>query len=351
MEKQADKSGSIELNAEDLALRVSLALVYTNFYKQDRIIDFDAEMDENVFEIINIIASMSNPLLNLSVFFPILRPIMLWLANNVHPQARLRTKIIEFIKSQMRMHHQAEQAIKQAKLAGKQINEDSLMLTNGQRFRRNMMDYITDQFQAGKLSPREYLHSSFQLFFAANKTTSDALAKTLYLLAAHQSVQGKLRKKVQNEGSGGEYLDRVIFETLRLYPPALVGCSRVLSADEHTSDGHLVPAGTIVITCAQTIHRLREYWGDDADEFKPERWEKSNEFHPCQYIAFGAGKRACPGKELAIYEIRLFLEEFLTKFKLEQSPKAQGELAYQAPHLFVIHSEELAYVKISRLNE
>ena len=207
---------------------------------------------------------------------------------------------------------------------------------------------MIDQFCEGKLTRTEFFNSTFFLLFAADKTTADALSKLIYHLAIYQDVQTKLRNLLLTEGIETEYLQWVIDESLRLFPPVMFGCSRTTARDFQTESG-LIPAGVFVHTNAWTIHRLPEYWGPDAEEFKPERWRDAKNFHPMQYLAFGAGKRNCPGKDFALQEIKMLIDVLLRKFKFEKSSKTSECLDFEAPFFIFTIFDQPTNIKISRI--
>jgi isoflavone 2'-hydroxylase len=99
------------------------------------------------------------------------------------------------------------------------------------------------------------------------------------------------------------YLRNVINETFRLYTPAplLVPHSTL---DECVIGGYKVPRDTIVLINAWAIHRDPQTWSD-ATTFKPERFDKKGELE--KIIAFGMGRRACPGEALVMRAISMTL--------------------------------------------
>lgn len=143
-------------------------------------------------------------------------------------------------------------------------------------------------------------------------TTGDALTFLMHQLSLPESqyVQAKLRlefQKAAEEGreGGGEgidglpYLDAVVKEGLRMFPPIPMSQPRYVPAGGRTIDGVFVPGGTIVSCQAYSVHLLNEDIYHEGLRFRPERWlspEKSLEMDKL-FFAFGAGARGCTGRQ------------------------------------------------------
>lgn len=74
-----------------------------------------------------------------------------------------------------------------------------------------------------------------------------------------------------------------------------------------------LPKGTVVEVHYRTMHRRREIWGPDAEEFRPDRWKDARPGYG--YLPFGGGPRICPGQELVNTEIAFMLVTMLRTFK------------------------------------
>lgn len=79
-----------------------------------------------------------------------------------------------------------------------------------------------------------------------------------------------------------------------------------------------MPSGTHIILPILELHRDKSQWGEDADEFKPERFRSENfeKVHPYNYIPFSKGHRMCPGYRFAMMTMKIFLCKFLMKYRV-----------------------------------
>ncbi|KAE9394005.1 cytochrome P450 [Gymnopus androsaceus JB14] len=148
-----------------------------------------------------------------------------------------------------------------------------------------------------RLEDSELLAQMSSLTFAAMDTTSSAMARLLHLLSKHPKVQKKLRQEIieakrQKDGQDFShdelvalpYLDAVCRETLRLYPPgsfvhriarqdAVIPLSKPIAGLDGTEMHEIdIPRGTIILVSILNANRNPELWGEDANEWKPERW-------------------------------------------------------------------------------
>lgn len=228
------------------------------------------------------------------------------------------------------------------------IQEQVVRRLSGESGDDQLMSPLIDSYRLGKLTKNELFHSSFSLLLAGHKTTGDVLLNTIYFVSTHKQVQNKLRESLIAHGRDSAYLTWVINETIRLMPPVPLGCSRQLEHDVECSDGMgVVPKGTYVLTPLFTIHRLREYWGPDVDEFRPERFELQHEFHPCQFMPFGMGARICPGREFGLEAIKVLLNRLLVKYEL--TGRRKQDEGYASPFLVYTVFNEPIQVDIWRI--
>lgn len=344
--------GFYQCEADDMFSRFSLDLIFKCFYKQDNLIDYYKEEDPFVKLIDDALKAFVNPFVFFCVTFPVVIPLIEWLSLHFHTTGLMVHKVTKFIKEQTSQHLRAE---KEADKSGKlnqdgSFDKDNFVLNDGTRFRRNLVDYIIDQFRFGNLNKTEFMNSTFFLFHAATKTTADGLCKLAYNLAAHPGVQDKLRDAILVDGVKSEYLHWCISESLRLYPPVMGGSSRELGRDIDTKIG-LIPAGTVVATPVFTVNRCKEVWGPNADEFKPDRWSNAKNFHPAQYLSFGLGKRNCLGKDFALNVIKKLMVELISRYRFLLTPENDPEaiMDFGAPGFIFLSSGSPIYIRISPL--
>ena len=174
------------------------------------------------------------------------------------------------------------------------------------------------------------IHDHILTFLAAgHETTAITLVWTFYLLSQYPQVRARLQDEIRNILAEGEltldelakipYLDWVLNESMRLYPPAWLQMRFV--AKETELDGVRLPVGTLIILSQWVIHRLPEIWADP-EVFRPERWDPENkqQLPAGAYFPFGGGPRTCIGMPLAQLEARIILANILQHYTPQPDP-------------------------------
>ncbi|XP_075795521.1 thromboxane-A synthase isoform X5 [Pelodiscus sinensis] len=139
------------------------------------------------------------------------------------------------------------------------------------------------------------------------------------------------------------YLDMVIAETLRMYPPAFRFTRETLR--DCVVRGQQIPAGAIVEIAVGHLHYNPEFW-PEPEKFIPERFtaEAKLQHNPFAYLPFGAGPRSCIGMRMALLEMKMTLLRILQKFKFETSTETQIPL--QLTSLSTLGPKNGVYIKI-----
>jgi cytochrome P450 len=175
-------------------------------------------------------------------------------------------------------------------------------------------------------SDREVRDQLMTLMFAGHDTSTSTLTFMMYELARRPDVVEKLQEE-QDRVLGGAvpdieklerempYLDMVLEEVLRLYPPAWIGPRRAVR--EFEFGGHTVPEGAYVNYCSWASHRIPEFF-PDPEAFVPERFsrERKAELPRGAYVPFGGGKRICIGKRFGQIEVKLVATMLLQRMRL-----------------------------------
>lgn len=186
-------------------------------------------------------------------------------------------------------------------------------------------DWLTHLINNG-LSDDLIRDQMLTMLIAGHDTSTALLAWSLYLLGRHPASLKLAQSEVDSilgqqppqadKLKDLDYLDQVIKESLRLYPPIHVGNRLVESAIE--ARGHVIPANTRVMYSIFLSHRDAALW-PDADHFRPERFDRSKRSTqaPLTYVPFGGGPRNCIGAVFAQIEAKVILARILQSFHLE----------------------------------
>lgn len=189
----------------------------------------------------------------------------------------------------------------------------------------------TRQKQEGEiLSMNEIIDECKTFFFGGQETTSHLLTWTVFLLCTNQEWQERLREEVfrecGTETPNADMLSKlklvtmVLLEALRLYGPVVV---MLRKADKNITLGNLViPKDTEVAIPIPVIHRKKEVWGADADEFNPLRFKNGISkaaSHPNALLSFSLGPRACIGQNFAMLEAKTVITMILQRFSFSLS--------------------------------
>jgi cytochrome P450 len=168
------------------------------------------------------------------------------------------------------------------------------------------------------------------LMFAGHDTSTSTVTFALHELARHPDVLERLYEE-QDRVLGGEpptidqlerelpYLEMVVDEVLRLYPPAWIGPRRAVRDFEFGD--YRVPRGAYVAYVSWASHRIPEVFAEP-EAFVPERFarERKAALPRGAYVPFGGGQRVCIGKRFGQLEVKLVTTMFLQRLRADALP-------------------------------
>lgn len=196
---------------------------------------------------------------------------------------------------------------------------------------RDLLDVLLGaQDDGGEvMSDQQLRDEAMTLFLAGHETTALALAHTFYLLSKHPEVEQRLRAELDTvlgdrlpnaeDMKQLVYTERVLKESMRLYPPAWTTGRQ--ANEDVTIGGYRIPKGAQILISQWVVHRDRRFY-PDPEAFDPDRWEpeRAKIIPRYAYFPFGGGPRICIGNHFAMLEATLILAIVLRRFHFELLP-------------------------------
>ncbi|KAH9307848.1 hypothetical protein KI387_035759 [Taxus chinensis] len=182
------------------------------------------------------------------------------------------------------------------------------------------------------LTMEEIIEECKTFFFAGQETTMNFLTFAIVLLAMHPEWQQRARAEILqvcgNDDPKFETVNKlktlgiILNEVIRLYPPVAAALRETFK--DTTLGGISIPAGTQVLLPVLSMNHDTCLWGQDANEFKPERFNegvsKAAKDDSAIFIPFGYGLRSCVGQNYAMLESKLAIAMILQRFSFLLSP-------------------------------
>ncbi|CAA9961511.1 cytochrome p450 [Pyrenophora teres f. maculata] len=212
--------------------------------------------------------------------------------------------------------------------------------------RPDLWGLITNSADGKKanLSVDQMVGNAALFMVVGSETTSTVLSGTLYLLLKHPECMARLKQEIKDNFASKEemtlealpklrYLSAVLDEAMRVYPAAPETLARLVPAGGTTICGEYVPQGaTVFILHYPTFHSTRNFVRPES--FAPERWLPEGEIEFARddkkaFNPFSVGPRACLGRNLAQYELRLTLSHLLWDFEFELDERCNDWMAQE----------------------
>jgi len=189
--------------------------------------------------------------------------------------------------------------------------------------------------EGGGMSNQQLRDECITLFLAGHETTSIALGHTFYLLSRHPEVEERVHQEVtavlghrhatSDDYPRLAYTERVIRESMRLYPPVYAIGRQLL--EDFELGGYTLEKGVTLLFSQWVTHRRPELFADPL-RFDPDRWlpQRAQAIHKYAYFPFGGGPRICIGNHFAMMEAVLLLATLAHAYRFELLPDQTLEL-------------------------
>ncbi|QLH82730.1 cytochrome P450 [Halosimplex pelagicum] len=210
------------------------------------------------------------------------------------------------------------------------------------------MDFLSVLLRAqdrGEQSAEMLRDEMMTMLLAGHDTTALTLTYTWFLLSEHPEAERRVQEEV-DEVVGNErpsmdhvrefeYLDWVIDEAMRLYPPVFTIFREPTEPVE--LGGYRVDAGSTLMLPQWGVHRSARYW-DDPESFDPERFgpDRRDDRPRFAFFPFGGGPRHCIGKHLSLLEAKLIVATVVSEYELD----FQGETPLELMPSLTMHPRQ-----------
>uniref|UniRef100_A0A182Q0J4 Cytochrome P450 n=1 Tax=Anopheles farauti TaxID=69004 RepID=A0A182Q0J4_9DIPT len=231
----------------------------------------------------------------------------------------------------------------------------------GEKRRLAFLDLMIESASNGaNITDEEIKEEVDTIMFEGHDTTAAGSSFVLCLLGIHQHVQERVYAELrqifgdsQRKATFGDtlemkYLERVIFETLRMFPPVPMIARKLNEDVQLASKNYTVPAGTTVVIGTYKIHRREDLY-PHPDTFNPDNFlpERTQHRHYYSYIPFSAGPRSCVGRKYAMLKLKVLLSTILRHYRIvsnltEKDFKLQADIILKRTDGFQIQLEPRA---------
>ncbi|KAF3903186.1 hypothetical protein ABW20_dc0100382 [Dactylellina cionopaga] len=197
-------------------------------------------------------------------------------------------------------------------------------------------DILSIMMEDGGLNDEEMKNQLMTFMAAGHETTAAAVSWSIYELARRPEIAERLRSAVReaipsldSDSTTMETIDSIRYlrnfcnEILRFHPPVPLTIRE--AASDQTLNGQLVPKGTTVMILASVMNLAEEFWGPDAAEFDPDRWDRpgGNGGATSNYanLTFLMGPRSCIGQKFSVEEFKAIMACLVGRFSFEEETK------------------------------
>ncbi|OQV07558.1 hypothetical protein CLAIMM_11974 [Cladophialophora immunda] len=222
--------------------------------------------------------------------------------------------LFQFIEKEIDRYDQVEQQADRTDFLAQLRAKDDPERPN---FKRDLMNHLSNPVLAG------------------GETTGISLRSCIYHIVKHPEVKKKVTDEIDQADREGKlsayitydesqrltYVQAAIKEALRVHPPTSFPLERVIPPEGAEILGHKLPGGVVIGTMAPLMHQNKEVYGEDADEYRPERWFDQDterlKLMDRTFTTFGHGTRGCIGRPIAMLEITKLIPEIFRRYQVD----------------------------------
>nr|QQL12335.1 cytochrome P450 CYP4CJ5 [Aphis craccivora] len=265
-----------------------------------------------------------------------------------------------FNKSLKVLHTFTENVIKEKRAKHETVNcLETEELSFGKKRVESFLDLLIG---ISKQNPEKMTDSDIReevdtFLFEGHDTSSTAMTMAFIQLGLHQDIQDNVREELylifgnsdreatMTDLKSMTYLDRVIKETIRLYP-SVPGVTRKLRQHLQIRE-YQIPPQSVVAVIPYLLHREEKHFPNpstfDPDRFLP---ENSINRHPYAFIPFSAGPRNCIGQKFAMHQMKTIISTVIRKMKIE-TLGSQDDIKIGAQ--LILRPESLPDIKLTKI--
>jgi cytochrome P450 len=207
---------------------------------------------------------------------------------------------------------------------------------SGQRNKDLLSMLLEARYDDGSAISKQQLRDEVMtLLLAGHETTAVSMSWTWFLLSQNPEVEERLSSELRRVLDGRSprvkdladlpYLERVIKESMRLYPPVWALVRNPVKECE--IGGYRIPAGSSVLMSQWVMQRDLRYYAEP-ERFNPDRWlnVRANEMPKFAYFPFGGGSRTCIGASFAMTEAALVVAAIAQRYTVRVLPDCSAEI-------------------------
>jgi cytochrome P450 len=186
-----------------------------------------------------------------------------------------------------------------------------------------------EENQGARMTDVQVRDEAMTIFLAGHETTANALTWMWYLLSGAPDVEARMHEEIDRVLGGRlptladipnlPYVEKVVTEAMRLYPPAWIIGRRAI--EDYPVEGYVVPARSVMVLSPYIVHHDARFFVD-AERFDPDRWTSAFKasLPPFAYFPFGGGARRCIGEAFAWMELVLVASTIAQRWQLRLVP-------------------------------